>query len=399
MGNGAFYKMIGYCNQNQSKQKSDIYIIKNLDERQHQLNYINYIISKNANEKEFNNIIKKSKSKQSTGSGSMVKSRPIFVGDNSSTINNTNISKCNNTFQMNNSNSNIITNNLVNKNLNSNILNGTNINPVDELRHKNSIINFNKYDSDLKNNLIKIKTKLILSGNLFQKKSIVIDKYGMKNGLRQKRDGLVIFGFKDKNGVSNTYNSDYYFDLEKFDESENNSKKKGRVFEIYLSKKDKMYTLYFLHSSLILYYKIHNDIFFNINKDYFLILGDIFLTLHVKKIKNSKSKEKIIYIQTDFENEKQKKIAFSPKDMPIKIGRVNCHIEIKNPSISKLHGIIDYSNDNYYYKDCNSTNGSTLLIREDDTLKIKGEMSLKLNDVSFKITEVDDDNYITEENI
>ena len=85
--------------------------------------------------------------------------------------------------------------------------------------------------------------------------------------------------------------------------------------------------------------------------------------------------------------------------MPIKIGRVNCHIEIKNPSISKLHGIIDYTNGNYYYKDCNSTNGSTLLIREDDTLKIKGEMSLKLDDASFTITEVDDDNYITEENI
>jgi hypothetical protein len=221
----------------------------------------------------------------------------------------------------------------------------------------------------------------------------------MKNGLRQKRDGIVIFGFKDKNGVSNTHHSDYYFDLEKMDESENKSKMSGRVFEIYLSKKDRMYTLNFLHNSLILYYKINNDIFFSNDKDYFLILGDIFLTLHVKKVKNSKTKENIIYIQTEFENEKQKNYTFSPKDMPIKIGRANCHIEIRNPSISKLHGIIDYANNKYYYKDCFSTNGSTLLIREDDTLKIKGEMSLKLDDISFMITEVDDDNYITEENI
>ena len=395
MGNGVFFKMVEYCNQNQNKQKSDIYT-KNLDETQHQLHYKNYII-KNANEKELNKNFKETKSRHSTGFGSMVKSRQIFVCDSSSTINNGNISIFNNTFQMNNSN--IITNNLVTKNLINKIQNSININPIDKLRHRNSVLNFNKCDSDLKNNLIKIKSKLLLTGSLFQKKSIVIDKYGMKNGLRQKHDGLVIFGFKDKNGVPNTHHSDYYFDLEQMDESENNSKMTGRVFEIYLSKKDKMYTLHFLHSSLILYYKINNDIFFNIDKDYFLLLGEIFLTIHVKKVKNSKSKEKIIYIQTEFENDQQKKLAFSPKDMPIKIGRVNCNIEIKNSSISKLHGIINYANNNYYYKDCNSTNGTTLLIREDDTLKIKGEMSLKLDDTSFMITEVDDDSYITEENI
>ena len=396
MGNGIFCRTNGYCYQTQSIPKSDIYIIKKVGESQNQLNYINLKMSKNMNEKEFNKNIKKTKSKHSTSSGSMIKSRPIFFGDNSSTINNANISICNNTFQMNSSN--IIKNNLVKKNLNSKIVN-SNISPIDEIRHRNSVINFNKNDLDLKNNLFKIKTKLLFTGSLFKQKSIVIDKYGMKNGLRQKRDGIVIFGFKDKNGVSNTHHSDYYFDLEKMDESENKSKMSGRVFEIYLSKKDRMYTLNFLHNSLILYYKINNDIFFSNDKDYFLILGDIFLTLHVKKVKNSKTKENIIYIQTEFENEKQKTYTFSPKDMPIKIGRVNCHIEIRNPSISKLHGIIDYANNKYCYKDCFSTNGSTLLIREDDTLKIKGEMSLKLDDISFMITEVDDDNYITEENI
>ena len=392
MGNGIFCRTNGYCNQTQSIPKSDIYIIKNVDESHHQLHYLNYEISRNVNEKEFNNNIKKTKSKHSSGSGSMIKSRQFFVGDNSSTINNANISICNNTFQMNSSS--MIKNNLVKKNFNSKILNSINMSPINEIRHRNSVINFNKNDLDLKKNLFKIKTKLLFTGSLFQQKSIVIDKYGMKNGLRQKRDGLVIFGFKDKNGVSNTHHSDYYFDLEKMGESENKSKMSGRVFEIYLSKKDRMYTLNFLHNSLILYYKINNDIFFSNDKDYFLILGDIFLTLHVKKVKNSKTKENIIYIQTEYENEKQKNYTFSPKDMPIKIGRVNCHIEIRNPSISKLHGIIDYANNKYCYKDCYSTNGSTLLIREDDTLKIKGEMSLKLDDISFMITEVEDENYI-----
>ena len=83
--------------------------------------------------------------------------------------------------------------------------------------------------------------------------------------------------------------------------------------------------------------------------------------------------------------------------MPIKIGRINCNINISKPSISKTHSIIDFMDDNFYYKDCGSTNGSTLLIREDDTLKINGTMSFKLEDISFKIKEVEDnENYIEE---
>ena len=46
-----------------------------------------------------------------------------------------------------------------------------------------------------------------------------------------------------------------------------------------------------------------------------------------------------------------------------------------------------------------STNGSTLLIREDDSLKIKGEMNFKLENISFKIKEVyDENNNFIEEN-
>ena len=53
-----------------------------------------------------------------------------------------------------------------------------------------------------------------------------------------------------------------------------------------------------------------------------------------------------------------------------------------------MHSIIEFSNDNFVYKDAKSTNGSTLLIKEDDILKIKGEMSFKLEDLSFKIKEI-----------
>ena len=90
----------------------------------------------------------------------------------------------------------------------------------------------------------------------------------------------------------------------------------------------------------------------------------------------------------DYEDEKPKKYTFEQKDVPIKIGRVNCTINIPKASISKLHSIIEFSDDNYVYKDANSTNGSTLLIKEDDILKLKGEMNYKLEEISFKIKEI-----------
>ena len=322
----------------------------------------------------------------------MNKAKQIFVYDNSSNKDQ-NLSICNNTFQMNNSN--FLKNNLIQNNLNNN--NNKSFNPIDELRHKNSIINYNKNGNlNIKDNLINIKTKLLLIGDLFSNETIEINKFGMKNGLRKKFDGLSIFGLNEKNNdLQNSNNCDYYIDLEKMNEN-NNENISGRVFEIYINKKSKSYSLYYLHNSLILYYKINNNVFFDLDKDYYLILGDIFLTIMVKK--NPETKEKIIQIQTEIENEKPNKYTYNPKEMPIKIGRINCHINIPRPSISKLHSIVDFSNDSFYYKDCGSTNGSTLLVREDDNLKISGEMSFKLEDISFKIKEVYDEDNCIEEN-
>ena len=102
-------------------------------------------------------------------------------------------------------------------------------------------------------------------------------------------------------------------------------------------------------------------------------------------------------MQTEIENEKPKKYFFRPKEMPIKIGRINCNINITKPSISKIHSVIDFTDDNFYYKDCGSTNGSTLVIKKDDTLKISGTMNFKLENKSFKIKEEQDhENYSKE---
>jgi hypothetical protein len=388
MGNGAYFNLIRCCKPNEENKNGDIYIPKSGGNNQ----YSEYSNKKKIKENEARNKmdtkIIQTKSKQSSGSSSIIKTKQVYAGENTSSNINPNVSISNNTNQI--SNSNTFKNNLIKNNLNNII---PNMNHIDELRHKNSVIIFNKYTS---NYSIEIKTKLLLSGDLFSNQKVEIDKYGMKNGLRKKNDGLSIFGLKDNNENQNNSHSDYYFDIEKFEENnEVDVKSSGRVFEIYLSKINRRYTLYFLHPSLILYYKINNAVCLEPEKDYFIIIGEIFLTIQIKRDKDSN--ENLIIINIELENEKPQKFSYAPGDMPIKIGRVNCNIEIKKPSISKLHSIIEFKDDNYYYKDCGSTNGSTLLIREDDSLIIMGEMSFKLEDVFFKIKEVEDDNYISEE--
>ena len=205
----------------------------------------------------------------------------------------------------------------------------------------------------------------------------------MKNGLRQKKDGIAIFGLKNNN--DNSTLCDCLLNLQNIDDNNNGLLRSGKVFKISFDKTEKMYKLYFFHNSLILYYKISNAVYFDIDKDYYLILGDIFLTVSIKILD---SYEKQISIQTEIENEKPKKYIYGKNDMPIKIGRLNCNINIPKPSISKVHSIINFSNGKFYYKDAKSTNGSSLLLREDDYLLIKGEMSFKLEDISFKIKEI-----------
>ena len=159
----------------------------------------------------------------------------------------------------------------------------------------------------------------------------------------------------------------------------------GKVFDILLDKKEKIFVLFYTHPSLLLYYKITNKLTIECDKDYYLILGSIFLSINIKKSLKIK-----INIEIELENEKSQKFSFEIKDLPIKIGRSNCDINIPKPSISKLHSSIDYENDTFYYKDEKSTNGSTLLIKEDDFLKLKGKMSFKLEDMSFNVKEINE---------
>ena len=145
-----------------------------------------------------------------------------------------------------------------------------------------------------------------------------------------------------------------------------------------------------MNGSYNINYLIENNYYFNNNnKDVFIIIGKCLLTINQKEIVNNK---KVINIKVDCEeDDKETSYNFNEDETPITIGRnVDSKIFINNGSISKEHGVIMFSKDNknFYYKDLKSTNGSILFMKEDDTLKIKGEMRCKLNDIIFKILEI-----------
>lgn len=232
-------------------------------------------------------------------------------------------------------------------------------------------------------------SKLLLSGELFFWKEIIVQTNGIKNSLRKEKDDHVFFGIKNKSNYNGVMYNDliinFFWHQEDVDIVETNT---GRVFEIYYNKITKDYSLKFIHPNLMLYYKINNFVYFNTGKEYYLFLGSVFIIINVKK---TSPIEKTIVVQVEIENTKPTKYSFSQNQVPIKIGRIsNSDIPIFHSSISKRHAIIEFSKNSqtFYFKDMGSTNSSTLLIKEGDNLKIKGEMNFKLEDVPFKIQEI-----------
>ena len=301
----------------------------------------------------------------------------------SNLMNQQNIALFNNTFQIlkNNqfisfANMNIIRNNsnFRNHSTNFNTLSG-------KLGNNSSSFYFssgtnNKFDEAFK----KIKLKLKLSGELFMNKKLTIDKYGLKHSKKKELNGITSFGISDHN--NNLY--DYIFDnniIQKI--SKSNKYNKGKVFDILLDRNEKKYVLYYLHDSFLLYYKINNKLNLELDKDYFIILGNVFMTINIINSKKLK-----IYIEIKFESEKTKKYSFEMKDAPITIGKEDCSINIPKSSISKINSRIGYEKGSFWYKDENSKNASTLVIKEEDFLKIEGKMNFKLEDIPFVIEEI-----------
>ena len=225
--------------------------------------------------------------------------------------------------------------------------------------------------------------KLQLTGELFFNKEIIITKQGMINGLRKKNDGQTFFGlFNTKD-----YTGRFYNDLViNYNFKSRNTSSTGRVFDISFQKKTNDYKLYMIHNSLVLYYQIDNLFYLENNREYYIILGKILATVVTRKNET----KKVIDINIEEDNEEEVCYTFTEDDSPISIGRVGCDVEIQNGSISKKHAEIGFSSENsvFYFKDLGSTNGSMAIIKEDDTLKLKGDMKFKMDEIPFRILEL-----------
>ena len=142
-----------------------------------------------------------------------------------------------------------------------------------------------------------------------------------------------------------------------------------------------------MNTNYFLNYEINNLFYFQNEKENLIILGKILITIIQREI----TKEKFLEIKVEVEGENEDKtFNFQKKDSPITIGRANCSINLNYSFISKKHSLIEFSEqyNKFYYKDLMSTNGSVLILKEDDTLKIKGDMKFKLNDINFHILEL-----------
>jgi hypothetical protein len=309
-----------------------------------------------------------------------------------------------------------IKNNLTSNNQNLNILNYNQSQKITENNdsENNNILkktsNNNQKDfknpsltkSNISTKKVEIQKQLILSGDLFYNKKIKITSKGLENTNRTncKNNNIfpIYFGTEldsDSNGVP--YNDFIVnFGQNKKVESiysnntgknkSNSIDKGGRIFKIIYDKYNEYY-LSFMHSSLLLYYRISNRVYLENDKEYYFILGNVFISILVQ----SNGENNKVNVKIEIENQKAEKTCYE-NEKKIKIGREEDNdIEIDIQCISKYHSVIEYDDDKklYYYKDNNSTNGSTLLIKEDDIIPLNGLMHFKLEDISFTIKETE----------
>ena len=251
--------------------------------------------------------------------------------------------------------------------------------------------NISIFKSNISTKKIDKQKQLILSGELFFNKKLKITSNGLENNTRYKKNIFPIYfgtdSTVDSQGISyNDFVVNYPQRIKSQSTNNNDNDKEGRIFKIIYDKNNDFY-LSFMHSSILLYYRTNNLVYLEIDKEYYFILGNVFLSVLVQKI----GERNKLNIKIEIENQKPEKISFE-NEQKIKIGREEDNdIEIDIQCISKYHSSIEYDNDKklYYYRDNNSTNGSTLLIKEDDVIPIIGTMNFKLEEIPFMIKEID----------
>lgn len=343
------------------------------------INGINFLLDQ-SNPELYNNIIKNNLT--------------LGVGQKNISKQNLNIFNYNQTQKL-SENDYYIGNNIINNNI---IKMGSNNNYLGP--KQSSLKNTSLIKSNISTKKLGKPKQLILSGELFFNKKLKITSNGLENYKRNNNNIFPIyFGIENINDNNDAAYNDFVLNFSPKINSQtminnnnsiknkiNNSGKSGRIFKIFYDKNNDFY-LSFMHSSFILYYRINNLVYLEYDKEYYLILGNVFMSILIQK---NGDKNKVM-VKVEMENHKPEKNTFE-NEQKIKIGReADNDIEINIQCISKYHGALEYNFDKklYFYKDNNSTNGSTLLIKEDDTIPLIGLMNFKLENISFMIKESD----------
>lgn len=225
---------------------------------------------------------------------------------------------------------------------------------------------------------MKFNDKLILSGDLFKNKTVVICQNGIENGLRKKKDGHCYFGTAaavDRNGKML---NDYIVNLKEDDQECN------RLFEIVYDKMEMKFKLNFIHTTYSLFCEISSDydFYFESYKNVNLLFGKINAMIYPKLVGDKNTIDISIVINGAVEH-----FSFWEYAMPITIGRTNCSINIKDKSISKTHGVLYFCREKqqFFFRDNNSTNKTHLILRKDDSCIIEHQMDCKIKDSKFNI--------------
>ena len=220
--------------------------------------------------------------------------------------------------------------------------------------------------------------EILLEGEMFFDKQILIDKLGIKNEIRTERKGITIFGICDDINDQNT-GIDFNLNLSK-KKLKNKKNKNIPLFKIEYIKNDENYVLALVNKEIKIQLCIENDFIIENNSNLDFMIGKI--PISIKSPLNAN--EDLFSIEVEgkiYQYNKQ-------KDCPITIGRSNTHIIIKNTSISKTHAIIEYNEENgtISIKDNGSTNGTYFVIcNKYPYIYILTDLTMKLFDSKFTV--------------
>ena len=201
------------------------------------------------------------------------------------------------------------------------------------------------FDNVILDEEIELAPKLTLTdyknSNLFNGKIIKIDASGCNEGMRQKRDGMTIFGLKEKE--KDEIINDIIVNLD-----EENNILISKLFVIYYDRKTINYYIQNLNNDirnnkLMMYIRIY-ETYINYEQNYnlkYILLGHTIISISF--LEDNSLFIKVFDNKKDEYDKKFNEYKFHTSNSPISIGREGCLININKKFISRIHANLIYN--------------------------------------------------------